>query len=166
MRIYVHVSKFYDWESLPEGVEPTEADVKSNRVKPALNGGWLMRVPKEMETYTDIQLPEAQLVALIVQDAFKEGNFYDRCEAAGHYLARHVAQHHFHRSWITKIEVQDDGPVPEIFEEEFERIRAANHLQVEDHEPLLEKYTTEFTTDDLVAAFMARFNVKPKKEVK
>lgn len=166
MRIFVYVNKFYDWEPLPNDVEPTEQDIKSNRVKPSLGGGWLMRVPKVKDTYTDIQLPEQQLVNLLMQDAFKEGVFHDRAEAAGHWLARHIAQHHFHRSWITKIEVMDDGPVAEIFDAEFERLKQANHLQEEDREELLEKYKTEYTTDELVAAFTARFDVKAKKSKK
>lgn len=167
MRIFVYVNKFYDWDPLPEGIEPTAQDIKSNRVKPALGGGWLMRVSKVAETYTDIQLPELQLVNLLLQDAFKEGVFHDRSEAAGHWLARHIAQHHFHRSWITKIEVMDDGPVAEIFDAEFERMLQANHLQSEDRDELLEKYTTAYTNDELVAAFTARFDVKKKtkKEV-
>jgi hypothetical protein len=165
MRILIHVKKFYDWEPLPDGVEPTEQDIKATRVKPAADGRWLMRVPQDRASYTEIQLPESELIALIMQDAVKEGIFLNRAEAAGNWIGRHIASHHFHRTWVTKIEVVDEGPVRAIFDAEFTRLRDANQLQDEDLDLLVDKYEMPFNDAALVSHFNTRLGVKAQQEV-
>lgn len=163
MRILVHVNKFYDWEPLPADVVPTPADIKANRVKPTATGSWLMRVPKEANTFTDVQIPESEIVSLIIHDAVKEGMFHTRAEAAGHWLGRHIAQHHFHRNWVTKIEAVDDGPVATLLDAEYQRMLSADLLKEEDRALLFEKYEEVFTNDQLAEHFYTRLGAK--KEV-
>lgn len=169
MRIFIHVSSFYDWEPVPADVEVTEADIKALRVKPADTGGWLMRVSKSLPngelTHTDVQMPEGELVALIIDDAIKQRNFLNRAEAAGHYVARHVAAHNFHRAWVKSVEALDEGGEPEKFAAEVDRFVEVGRLSAEDKDDLLERYAEQFTTAELEAFLQKRLGVKKKQEV-
>lgn len=68
MRITVHLNKYYDWDKVPGDVVVTQADIEAKRVKPAMDGGWLMRVAKETATHTEVHMPESQVIAKIVHD--------------------------------------------------------------------------------------------------
>jgi hypothetical protein len=111
MRVVVHLAKFYDWVPVPPDVKVAEADVKADRVKPAADGGWLMKVTKEADTYTTVLLPEHQIVAKIIDEKTRSsgGRTLSRKQAVGFYLSEHVMPQHAHRTWIKGFEVHDDG---------------------------------------------------------
>ena len=112
MRVVVHVKKFYDWEPVPADVVVTPQDISSEKVKPAANGGWLMKVTKTLATHTQVNLPEKQIVAKIIHDRTRPegGRTLTRKQAVAFYLSENVMPHHAHRSWVTGFEVHDDGP--------------------------------------------------------
>jgi hypothetical protein len=112
MRVTVSVKKFYDWEPVPGDVVVTQQDISSEKVKPAANGGWLMKVTKNLETHTQVNLPEEQIIAKIIHDRTRPegGRVLTRKQAVAFYLSENVMPHHAHRSWITGFEVHDDGP--------------------------------------------------------
>ena len=113
MRVVVHVKKFYDWEPVPGDVVVTQADINAERVKPAANdGGWLMKVTKTIKSHTQVNLPEEQIIAKIIHDRTRPegGRVLTRKQAVAFYLSENVMPHHAHRSWISGVEVHDDGP--------------------------------------------------------
>lgn len=166
MRVHVSLNGFYDWDPVPPDVLVEDKDVKAGRVKAAADGAWLMRVPKKgVITSTDILIPEGEILATQFQDCVKENVILSRIEAVGHHIARQVAQHHFHRSWITDIEVEDDGPIPALFDLEIQRFLDAGMIQTEDRDELLSKYTEASTSEDVVNHLLTRLGAK-KPEVK
>jgi len=112
MRVIVHVNKFYDWVPVPADVTVTQADITSEKVKPASGGGWLMKVTQNQPTHTHVQLPEGEIIAKIIHDKCRPegGRTLTRQQAVAFYLSENVMPHHAHRSFITSFEVEDDGP--------------------------------------------------------
>ena len=159
MRIIAHVTKFYDWKPVPENTEVTEADIAAARVKPDANGGWLMRITVSMPSSTQILIGEGDIAAVIFQAKMKDGEFLNRAQAAKKRIAVDTAKHHFHRAWISGFQVEDDGPMVEAFEQEFNRLLAAHLVQEEDRAEMLEAYAHPFTNAELSAFFMSAFNV-------
>lgn len=161
MRIVVHVSKYYDWEPLPAGVEPTESDVRALRVKPALDGRWLMRVTRAAETHTTVLLPEHEIVKSAIADKVRNGETLTRHEVVARYLASRVMPHHAHRSWFTRIEVEDDGPSAELHAEHAQRHVDAGHIEMEDVADMLGAYMVPKTPTELAEHLHAHFGVRP-----
>ena len=126
MRIVAHVSKFYDWMPVPADVVVSKADKAAGRVKLGNDGQWLMRVPREMKSHVQINLPEHQIVAKIIHDKCRPegGRTLTRKQAVAFYLSEHVMPQQAHRSWITSFEVHDDGP-----DEALARAMLAPHVQ-------------------------------------
>ena len=114
MHLTVHSTKFYDWMPVPDNAKVTDLDIKAERVKPAGGGGWLMKVTKAPEggTFTMVTMPEGQIIAKIIHDKTRPegGRTLTRAEALAFYLSENVMPQHAHRSWITKVEIHDDGP--------------------------------------------------------
>lgn len=121
MQLTIHLSKYYDWEPLPDGVEPTEADIRALRVKPTANpvagkSSWLMKVTKIGPTHTSVGLPENQVIAFCVGGWTQDKRVLTRAQAICEYVRRHVAPHHFHRKWVTDVELVDSGADKALFE--------------------------------------------------
>lgn len=117
MRIAVRLNKFYSWEPVPAGVAVSQADISSGRVKPALDGSYLMRVPKPADTVTEVMLPEAAVIAKIIHEKCRPegGRTLSRKQAVAFYLSEHVMPGEAHRTWIKDFEVHDDGPDEALF---------------------------------------------------
>jgi hypothetical protein len=112
MRIVLTHSKFYDWVPVPSDVTVTPGDVASGKVKQGASGRFLTRVTKDLETHTQVNLPEHQIVAKIIDDKTRPsgGRTLSRKEAAAMYLAEHVVPNHAPRPSLTGVDVHDDGP--------------------------------------------------------
>jgi len=125
MRIVAHVSKFYDWTPVPSDVTVTQADITAERVKPASGGGWLMKVTKSVPTHTVATIPEEQVIAKIIHDKCRPegGRTLTRQQAVAFYMSENVMPHHAHKTFITKFEVDDDGPDEKMF-----RAQLAPHI--------------------------------------
>lgn len=129
MRIVVHHKKNYDWMPVPDDVKKSGPDwdsaVKSGKVKPSTGGAWIMQVVREFDNYTTVTIPEAQLVAKIIHEKTRPegGRTLTRKQAVAFLLSENVLPHHAHRSWLTKFEVEDDGPNEALF-----RAMMAPHL--------------------------------------
>lgn len=150
MHIVVHVNKFYDWLPVPDGTDVTEADVKAGRVKPGVNGGWTMKVPREKDSHTDVLMPEHAVIQTIIQ-AYCEngrcGNILTRKEAVARHLGVGVMPHHAHPKWMKNIEVEDDGPDEALFRKMLAPHLEADHgtaggknIDADDLEALVEAY--------------------------
>jgi hypothetical protein len=164
MIINVTVSGYYDWEPLPDSVEPTEQDIKKQIVKPSGNGGWLARIKRTGETHTTVSLPEGELAAQIVRDAIKEKVVRTRSEGAALYLSRHVMQHHAHKSWMRGFEISDDGPDVAMFEKLVDEHIAAGNLEDEDKSALMVAYAEPLDANDHTDHLHVHFGVKKKSK--
>ena len=165
MNVVVHVKKFYDWEPLPDGVEPTNADIVALRVKPAFGGsnnktGWLMRVSKDMKTYTSVNMPEAEVIAFGIGVWIREKRIMTRAETVAAYIQRHVMPHNFHRSWISGFETSDDGPDVETFKGYLMTHVEAGNIDNDDVSQLLEAYVKDAGAVGLSDDLENYFNVK------
>lgn len=148
MIITVHVSGYYDWEPVPADTKVTEADIKAQRVKPAANGGYSMRVSKKGDTHTTISLPESQVVAAIIDEMTRgDKKAMTRSEAVARYLSRHVMHHHAHKKWMEEVEVSDSGPDEALFRAELQRHVDAGNIDVLDVDSLVAAYLTPATSD-------------------
>lgn len=116
MHVVAHLSKFYDWVPVPEDVKVTPADIAAERVRPAANGGYRMRVTKKGPTYLTVHLSEEQICAKIIHEKCRPegGRVLTRKQAIAFYVGENHLPIHAKREWITKIEVDDDGPEPEL----------------------------------------------------
>jgi hypothetical protein len=167
MRIVVHHSKFYDWDPVPEDVVVTQTDIASGKVKPAgRGGGWLMRVTKEMDTHTEIQIPESQVIAKIIHDKTRPegGRELTRKQAIAFYLSEHVMPHHAHRSWVSKVDVHDDGPDEALFRAALAPHVAAENIAAEDVDAHVEAYMEPATDKDHIDHLHTHFKVKGKSK--
>jgi hypothetical protein len=130
MRLILHHTKFYDWVPVPSGTKITQADIASGRVKPdAREDRWRMRVAIEQPTHTMIGLPESQIIAKIIYEKCRPDGMraaLTRRQAVTAYVAAHTLPNHAHHSWLTGVEVHDDGPDEKLF-----RAIVAPHLVAE-----------------------------------
>ena len=112
MRAVLHVSKFYSWEPIPPDTKVTPADISSERVRVAANGGYAMRVTRQQASHTTVLMPEADVVGKIIHERTRPsgGRVLTRKQAIAFALGEDVLPHHAKKEWITKIEVHDDGP--------------------------------------------------------
>src|SRR6266446_986514 len=136
MNIVVYLNGFYDWEPVPEEVTVTDADVIAKRVKPSSSGGWLMRVSKKQDTYTQIGLGEADICTLIIGDKVRDRVTLTRNQAVARYLARHVMPHHAHKNWMKSFEVSDNGPNLDLFKKIVNSHVEAGNIDLEDIEEM------------------------------
>jgi hypothetical protein len=115
MRVDVTLAKFYDWLPPPEDVDVTRADLASGRVRPAANGGYVMRVIRQGPSPMTMFLPEDESIGKIIHERCRPegGRVLTRKQCIAFWLSEHVLPLHGKREWITKIELDDDGPDPE-----------------------------------------------------
>ena len=164
MQIIIHVSKHYDWEPLPTNVQPTAKDIKSLRVKPSANGGWLMRTTKNVATHTSINLPESQIIALIIEGIVRDKVVYNRSEAVSHYLARHVMPGEAHRSWMHDFECFDEGGDPMLFAQLLEPHFEVGNISEEDRDELTKAYDKPLVNSHHVDHLHKHFGVEKKNK--
>ena len=169
MRITVDVSAYYDWESVPDDVVVTEKDHKSGRVKPAANGGFLMKVKKVRNTYTTVHMSEATILARIIHEMMPNQGCvpHSRMEAIGQVLARNVMPDHTHPSFIKGFSIDDDGPDEKLFQEAIAPYVASIHeasgqplIPTEAVDDLLAKYMEKKTVQDHIEHLHSKFNIK------
>ncbi len=169
MRVTVQVSAYYDWERVPADVEVTPKDIKAGRVKPAANGGHLMRVKKSADTYTQCQIAEHTIIARIIHEMMPAQGCvpHSRKEAVAQILARNVMPDHAHPTFIRGFEVEDDGPDEKLFLELIEPYTKATHdasgqplIPPESVQDLLGRYMEKVPPQEHVDHLHAKFNVK------
>jgi hypothetical protein len=121
MRVTFGVSGFYDWEPADKhpGVQITEADVRGLRAKQLVNGGWHVRVEKELETHHEVGIPELQVCAHLAGQVLA-GKDVTREEVIC-YLLRESNKHHIARRHVTSMTIHDDGPDPELMAQVMSR---------------------------------------------
>lgn len=159
MHVTVHLSGHYDWEPLPADVVPTDADINSKRVKPAMGGGWLMRVPKKRETHTTVHMPESEIVALVIADAVRDHAAHTRAEAVGHYLSRLVMPHHAHRSHMRGFDVLDDGPDEALIHSAIAPHVEAGNIAAEEVDEIVAAYMTPLESSHHIDHLHRHFKV-------
>lgn len=151
MRVIIHVSNHNSWEPVSTDVTVTPQDVAAGRVRPAAQGGFLMRVPRKGDTHVETTLAEHTIIAQIIRtytDKGKQAIILTRAEAVAEYLASEVVPHWTNRKHMKHIEVHDDGPSEELF-----RAMIAPHLEA-DHGRAQGKNIDAEDVDDLVKAYM------------
>jgi hypothetical protein len=162
MHIVVSLTGHYDWEPVPSDVKVTEADLVTKKVKPGLDGKFLMKVTRERETHTQITLPEEQLTALIISERIRSsgGSILTRPEAVSLYLATHVMPHHAHRKHMKNFEVYDDGPDEKLFVKMISRFIVSGNIDKADGEEMRKSYMLPANGSDHVGQLMHHFRVK------
>ena len=128
MHLTIALRGFYDWIPVPEGVEISEDDQKSGRIKADVAGKWLMRVPCKAETHMDVGIHEATVISQVAMRA-KVGRPISRLAFVGEHLRNDVIPQHAHRSHLGQVEVQDDGPNVPAFKAEMDRIGFTSEAQ-------------------------------------
>lgn len=169
MRICVHVSQFYDWEPVPDGVEVKPIDVQQKRVKPAAGGGWLMRVKKvaqgddgtPRDTHTDVQMPEREIVATIVQDMVRDKVARSRSEAVCLQMSRHVMPNHAHKNWMKAVELDDDGPDTKTFDDMVAAQVVAGNIETESVAEMRDLYLAKSDVANAVRKHFGIAEVSP-----
>lgn len=164
MRIVVHQNKFYDWDPVPSDVVVTPTDIASGKVKAASRaGGWLMRVVKECDTHTTINIPEEQIIAKMIHNRCRpetNNEPISRKQAAAFFLAENILPHHAHRSWITKFEVHDDGHDETMARAMFAPHIEADNIQADELEEHIAAYVEDADAKDHADHLHAHFKVK------
>jgi hypothetical protein len=132
MHVVFYLSKFYDWATVPRDVVVTPEDVNSGRVMPDRGGGYRTRVAKTPKdgTHRIFAITEADIVGKIIHektDVRRAGRTFTRKEAIAHMIMDHLSEGEFEWSWITKVEVHDDGPDEKLFRDIVEPHTKADH---------------------------------------
>jgi hypothetical protein len=171
MRIVVHHSKFFDWEPVPADVKVTAADLAAGKAKPMFRGeGYLMKVTKDApdgSTFTEVQISEAQICAKIIHDKCRPegGRMLTRKEAVAMYLSEHTLPQHTERAWLTKVEVEDDGPNEALMREMLApHAESATHIEPEEVDALVANYMQSATADDHVKNLRGHFRIDKKSK--
>lgn len=176
MRVIAHHEKHYDWLPVPEGTTVTEEDLKAHRVRPAAAGGFLMKVPVNLATSTEIHVSEATIIGKILHaycDHARCGTVLTRHEALQRVLREHVLPGHAHPRWLTKFEVHDDGPDEALFRAmlaphlEAEHGRApGKNVEAEDLEELVRAYTEKLDAEGHARGLHAHFKLDKNRPEK
>jgi hypothetical protein len=179
MRVVVHHTRYYEWVPLPpDAKKPTEQQLRSKAIKPSASGGYFMRVAIDAKPgvgdHTLFLIPEQNIAQSILEHAIKSNEIIDRSAAAYIHITR-IAPHHFHRSWVTKFEVEDSGPEDVAIEtnDKGEVTKTASHLEIlvtehnalgnvadEDVGPLMTAYLKSTKNEDHEKHLTMRFGLK------
>lgn len=172
MRVTCYLNKFYDWEAVPSDVKVTLADIASGKVMPDRNGGYRMRVVKVPPggTVRDMHIAEHDLLGKIVHektDVRRAGRVFSRKEAVAHLIMDSLLDD-YEWSWITKIEVHDDGPNENLGRAILTAHTLADHGRRAGQKNVdpgslkthLAKYNEPTTPEEHAAFLMAHFGVK------
>jgi hypothetical protein len=121
MRIVAHVTKFYDWVPAVDPttgapIKPSPADISAERVRPSANGGWNMRVTRDMPSELGINIAESDVVGKIIQEKCRAegGRVLTRKQAIAFFVAENHLPFHVKKEWIKSFEVHDEGPDPSL----------------------------------------------------
>ena len=164
-----------DWEPGPQDVSVTPQDIKSGRVKPSANGGYLMRVTRKATSENVTMISEETIIQRIIHEMMPNQGCvpHSRRDAIGQILARQVMPDQAHPKFMTGFEVQDDGPDEKLFLALVTPFTKVNHersgqplIAPEDLEMLRVKYMEKVTPLDHVEHLHAKFSVKKATEVK
>lgn len=165
MRIHVHQTKSYDFVNVPSDVKVTNEDIASGKVRFGLHGEPRMRITKDGDTHTEIQIGEHQIIAKIIDDKTRPsgGRTLSRKQAVAMYISEHFAPHHFHRTWLTgKIEVHDDGPDEKLMREMLAPHVEAGNIEASEVEDHVKAYMEPASLEDHAAHMRSHFKVKVK----
>src|SRR5258708_1087427 len=119
MHIVVDLAGYYDWQPLSAGVEPTEADITALRVKPTLDGKWLMKITVDEPTHTTISLPEVEIEDCMAHFE-RQGVARTRAQVVAWYLAEKVMPHHAHPDHFESIHVDGEPEVEKFLNQYFQ----------------------------------------------
>ncbi|HLY33908.1 MAG TPA: hypothetical protein VKQ07_05200 [Jatrophihabitantaceae bacterium] len=171
MRVVVHLSRFYDWVPVPPDVLVTPQDLASGLAMPGREPGtFRMRVEKPGPTYREMHIGEHTILGKILDeklDVRRSGTVQTRKQAVAHIVGLllddgRVA--HAQWSWITGIDVHDDGPDVEHAKKHFApHLTAVHgrhgrvHMTAEEHDAHLAAYSE---TADVAAHLRSHFGVK------
>jgi len=169
MRVYLHLSQYYEWEPVPAGTEVTEDDVKAGLVMPAHQGGYRMKVARPGPRIRECHINETHIVGRIVaekSDVRFSGRTLSRKEAVAAVIQEQLLPGHAERNWIAKVEVHDDGPDEDMMHKHLAHLSAIPHARrpgqtiippsdIADHKA---RYAE---TADHAAHLSAHFGVKP-----
>lgn len=155
MRVYIYVTKFYNWDPVPKGAVITEQDIASGLVMPGRDGGYRMRVVKVPVggTVKTCHITESLIIEKIIEekaDVRKAGRTHSRKDALAHLIADQFLPGEIEWDWITKIEVHDDGP-----DEALVRAKLEPHTKAEHGRRPGRKNIPAEHVDNHVAAYMA-----------
>jgi hypothetical protein len=175
MRVVVHLSAFYDWQTVPADVKVTDADIKSGRVKPGQDGGWTMRVTRKHPSHTTVCIAESTLIGraifeLIPRPGQRKLGACNRKQLVAELLDANVMPEHGHPKHFVGFDVDtDDGPDEKAFRAALAPyVEAKHHLTGEplidpaDVEDIVKKYLEPATISDHLDYLHARFSVAKK----
>lgn len=173
MRIVIDVSKFYDWLPVPEDTEVTHKDINSRRVKPALGGGWLMRVEVNQATYTEVGIGEDAIITEMIVSKMRDRVTLTRAAAAASILAKKIMPDEARPAWMTKIQIHDDefsgedgaAKMKKFFDAMIAPHVECGNILAEDVADMLEAYRTPYTNPELEKLFAGHLGMKTEKEV-
>ncbi len=117
MYIVITLSAHYDWE-IHNG-QPTQEDITALRFKPTQDGKWLKKVTKTKQTYTEINLPEAEIADCMAHFE-RTGMPKTRERVVAWFLGEKVMPHHAHEDHWIKISVHDEPKIEAFLNRTFD----------------------------------------------
>jgi hypothetical protein len=163
MRVTIQHNRHYDWEPVPSDVILTKAEIESEKIRPAADGGYLMKVTKTMNSYTEIFIPEPALFHTLFHNDVRSLHL-TRKQAVALHLNKYILPNHTHQSWMTDISVHDSGPDERVFKGllddhvkagTIDDTEAAAHLAA-----YMEAPEAESHSDSIRQHLMAHFKIK------
>ena len=164
MIIVLHHSKFYDDVPVPSDVKVTPQDIASGKVKPSANGGWTMRVTREIAggTHTTIALPEHEIAAKVIEEKLKRNSVVSRKQAVALYLREYTLPAHTQASWLTDIKTHDDGPDEGVLRAHLARHVEAGHIDSSEVDAHVAAYMEPTTAADHTSHLASHFRLAKK----
>jgi hypothetical protein len=179
MRVFVHLTKFYDWEPVPADVEVKPSDIAAGLILPGRDGGYRMRVTRTnpndgLDFGREGHISEGHIIQKIIEercDIRRAGRIFTRKQAVAQCLVEHILMSanriEAQASWITRIDVHDSGLDEALFlsmlaphhDAEHAR-RGGKNIDQSDLAAHLVAYLEPATAADHVAHLHAHFNVK------
>ncbi len=133
MYIIITLSAYYDWEQ-HNNAQPTQEDITALRAKPTQDGKWLKKVTKQKNTYTEINLPEAEIADCMAHFE-RLGMPKSREKVVAWYLGEKIMPHHAHEDHWLKISVHDEPKIEAYLNRIFDLntyVAIDSHVDVQD----------------------------------
>lgn len=174
MRVILHLSRYYDWEPVPPDVKLTPADIAGPLVVLGHDPGtFRMRVEKPGPTHRTVTIGEQTIIGMILYeklDVRRGGATLSRKQAIAHVIQLALEDDkrcHAQWQWITKIEMEDDGPNPQLLDtmlkphlSAIHGRRGTVHLTPDEHAAHTAAYNEPVDTAAHLAHLHAHFGVK------